>query len=313
MILLYCVGLIVGVFGLVKITNKLIHLIKIIGHRLGLPTFVVSSIFLAAATSFPELFVGISSSIRGLSELSLGNILGACLTDISLVLGLAIVISGGVITKQKALQKDLFEVGLIALTPYLLLIDGRLTRLDGVMLLVIYVVYTFLMIEKEKAVYRLPDNVNHHHNRSTKSLVFGFLGFLGFLGIMAQAVVFSAQGLADILGVSAFLFGLLLLSIGTTMPELVVEIQSAHNREPGIFFGNILGSLAINSSLILGILILINPINLGAENNFLSPGMLVLLVFILLLVFIKSKYKLERKEGIVVLGIYLLFLFLEMV
>ena len=313
MIVLYFIGLIVGVFGLVKTTNKLIHLIKVIGHRVGLPTFVVSSIFLAAATSFPELFIGVTSSLEGLGELSLGNILGANLTDITLVLGVATIISGGVATRQKIIKKDLITVGVMAMAPYLLLLDGRLSRIDGVIMLGIYAVYTFFLVEKEKIAYQLPDNINHHHNRSVGSLFLGFLGWLGMLGICAQIVVFSAQGTASLFSVSAFSIGLVVLALGTTLPELVVEIKSADKREEGIFFGNIFGSLAVNSSLILGIITFINPVVVTVKDSFITPGILVMLTFVSLLVFIKSKYKLERREGVVILGIYLLFLILEMI
>jgi len=311
MVVMYLLGLVVGVFGLIKVTNKLIHLIKIIGHRLGWPTFVVSSIFLAVATSFPELFVGVTSAIRGLGELSLGNILGANLTDITLVLGLATIISGGVATREKIIRKGLITVGVMAMAPYLLLLDGRLSRIDGVIMLGTYAVYTFFLIEKEKTVYKLPDNINHHHKHSTGFLILGFLGWLGMLGIFSQVVVLSASALAGVFKVSAFVIGLLLLSLGTTLPELVVEIRSGGKREEGIYFGNIFGSLAVNSTLVLGIVSIISPVLLSATSNFSIPGALTLLTILLLLLFIKSKYRLEGKEGVVILAVYLLFLIFE--
>lgn len=312
MIFFYIVGLVVGVFGLVKVTDKLIHLIKIIGHRLGWPTFIVSSIFLAGATSFPELFVGITSAIEGVGEMSLGNVLGANLTNITLVLGLATVIAGGAATKEKVLQDDIKEVAVMAVAPYLLLFDGELSRLDGLIMIVVYAVYLMFLIEKEREVYHLPDSINHHRV-SLKGLMIRLLGWLAVLGGLAQLVVFSAENIANMYHISAFIIGLLLLSLGTTLPELIVQIKSARNKESGIFFGNLLGSMAVNSSLVLGIVAVISPIKVETDIHFFLPGVLLLIVFILLPFFARSKLRLERREGLVLLGVYLLFLFLEIV
>jgi cation:H+ antiporter len=97
--------------------------------------------------------------------------------------------------------------------------------------------------------------------------------------------------------------GVFILALGTTLPELIVQLKSSHSKEDGIFFGNVLGSVVVNSGLVLGLVSLISPIEVKFSKAFISPAVFTLIVFILLPIFLRSKKKLERKEGALLLAI----------
>jgi cation:H+ antiporter len=97
------------------------------------------------------------------------------------------------------------------------------------------------------------------------------------------------------------------LALGTTLPELVVQIKSAEEREEGVFFGNIFGSIVANSCLVLGTVALIYPIKVVENRHFLTSGLFTLLAFILLPIFLRTKKKLEKREGVSLLLVYLIF------
>jgi cation:H+ antiporter len=112
-------------------------------------------------------------------------------------------------------------------------------------------------------------------------------------------------------GISVFVVGVVLLSLGTTLPELVVSIESLKKAQPGIFFGNILGSLIVNSTLILGIVSIISPIEDGNLGHYVIALITFALTFLLFWLFTRTKHRLERWESIVLLGIYLIFVVVE--
>lgn len=306
MLIVSFIFLALAVFILIKSADYTIEAIEKVGLKLKVPTFILSSIFLAAATSFPELFVGVMSAVDKEPILSLGNVLGANLVDLTLILGLTTIISNGVKVKEKMIFKDLLVTFLIALIPFLFLYDGTISKKEGLISILIYIFYQFVLIGEERSIShrRHPDHSLKHIGILAMQLTMGIVILAG----SAQLVVNLSERISGLLNIPLTLIGILFLSLGTTLPEMIVELKSAEAKEDGIFFGNVLGSIVVNSLLVLGIAAFIYPIEVNFSVSLLRVGGLTLLVFILLPIFLRSKKTLERKEGFFLLSIYVIFL-----
>ncbi|MFH1863826.1 MAG: sodium:calcium antiporter, partial [bacterium] len=122
-----------------------------------------------------------------------------------------------------------------------------------------------------------------------------------------------AISLASLVGVPVFLIGIIFVAIGTSLPELAFSLRAVKDKEPTMFFGNLLGSTIINSTLIVGLAAVISPIEVVAFNEYIVSGIFFVVVFLAFWYFIRSKYRLDKWEAVVLLGLYLTFVLLEFV
>jgi len=148
------------------------------------------------------------------------------------------------------------------------------------------------------------------HKGTKKELGWLFLG-VALLLFSADMIVRIASKMALALNLPLLLIGLFLVAVGTSLPELAFELRAVREKEPGMVFGDLLGSVVANGTLIIGLVALIAPIRIRAFNEYLLATMAFVLLFGLFYLFIRTKRKLERWEGAVLLGVYLLFILLE--
>ena len=285
--------------------------------------FFITSFILALATSLPELFVGITSALEGSPALSLGNIIGSNITNLSLIMGGTAIVGGGLAVRGNFLRRDVFYAFLAGAAPMLLLYDRSLSRIDAVILLALYVFYNISVFsermkdlaeetgKQEKFVTKLIRKLNYNvPSRQLKEIGWVFLG-VALLLFSADVLVKIAIKIAYGLNLSLLLIGLFLVSLGTTLPELVFGIKAVRQRKNSMVFGNLLGSIVANGTLIIGVASLISPFKVKAFSDYLLATMVYVIVFGLFYLFIHSKRKLEKWEGAVLIGVYLLFLLVE--
>mgnify|MGYP001559803839 FL=1 len=296
----------------VDIFEKLSHDIRV--NRLMLATILVGF-----STSLPELFVGLAAAFRGQPQIALGDIVGANLANLSWIIGGAALLFGAVPVIGEYLRKELWITMGIAMTPFLLMLDGKLTRLDGLVLVFLYLFYINNLVHhgssplKHLKLSGRKIVVHRLHTRmepvvQTLKLVMG----LGVLGVSAWMLVNVAVKVSGSLGVSAFFIGLIILAMGTTLPELVLTIMASEKREISLILGNILGSVVVNSTLILGIIVLVSPIGYTDSLQRGISGLFLIIILGLFWLFTKSKHKLERWEGAVLVGIYAMFVGIQL-
>lgn len=312
-------------FLLIKATDILIVNLKRLADSTRLGEFAITSFILALATSLPELFVGISSAIEGTPILSLGNVIGSNIANLSLVIGGAAIIGGTLSIEGLFLKRDVFYAFLAGAAPMLLLFDKFLSRLDGLILLILYGFYNFSVLsyrveevagevggKKESGVTKLIRRLSHAPStRELKNLAWVFLG-AALLLFSADMMVRVAIDLAAGLGLPLLLVGLFIIAVGTTSPELVFGIKAIRQKKPRMVLGNLLGSIVANGTLIIGITALISPFKVRAFGDYLLATMAYVAVFGLFYFFIRSKKKLERWEGAFLLGYYLAFVLFEL-
>jgi len=308
-------------FLLIKATDILIGSLRSLILATGIGAFGAASFILAFSTSLPELLVGISAALQGESILSLGNVIGSNIANLSLVVGGAAALSGILPATSNFLRKDVFYVFLAGSFPLLLLLDGRLTKLDGLILLVVYVIYNMSVLERkreklaeksmeEEPVWRrILVRLNHKgFERSVGHLAVGVL----LLVISADMIVRIATEIAHLAGIPVILVGLFIVAVGTSLPELAFEIAAIRKRQVQMAFGNILGSVVTNSTLILGVTVLISPITVIYESQaYLIASLIFIAVFLLFWWFVWTKKRLDRWEGAALVIFYLLSVWIE--
>ncbi|MEK7188750.1 MAG: sodium:calcium antiporter [Patescibacteria group bacterium] len=311
------------VIVLIKSADQVVIALRSIGHETHTKVFILSAILLAIATSFPELFVGITSALQGTPNLSLGNVLGANIANISLVAGLSALVVGKVYVDRIILRHELWIALAAGLLPFILIIDGNLSRIDGLILLACYGAYAasffkdrFLQIahrhRREGYIHRFLRNFNHPQAGAIKAREMGrlFVG-LAFLLFSSDLIVRVSLEIAHEAGIPIFLIGLILLSLGTTLPELAFSLRSLEDKEPTMFFGNLLGSIIANSTLIVGLAATISPIQVANPAGYIKVAIFFVVTFMSFWLFIRTKFILQRWEGAALVLVYLIFVVVE--
>ncbi|MFC1654021.1 calcium/sodium antiporter [Patescibacteria group bacterium] len=308
---------------LVKATDIVTDGLHDLAEKISVNAFGLTAFVLALATSLPELFVGITAAVHGNPEISMGNVIGSNIANLSLVLGGAALVAGSVKAYDEFLSGEVFHTFLAGSLPLLLLIDGSLTRLDGVLLLVVYLLYnlTVLQERREEMVKSKKKQISWYRRlwfkiadkdveRSVGKLVIG----VALMIASADMLVRIAEQAAIRLNLPMALVGMVLVAIGTSLPELSFGIAALKKKETEMALGNILGSVVANSTLILGITALLSPFDLdGGLRSYLIATIAFVVVFGFFWVFVRSKKQLDRWEGLVLLLMYAVFVIFELV
>lgn len=235
-----------------------------IAYRLGVSQLLVGLTILAIGTSLPEISVSIMGGIDKLYGIEpnvdgiiIGNKIGSFLTQITLILGI-LGLSQSVYVSKWILKREGIMLFLSLFIFLLCAIDGVITRLDAIIMIAIYFIYLLIVIKSEKKLERKRQEVNSEKERldplslkpiesllkpSTlkKDISFLIVGFLILLG-SAEIVILAAHSLAIELNIPASVVGLLIVGLGTSLPELVADLTALRRQSHGIAVGDILGS-----------------------------------------------------------------------
>lgn len=280
-----------------------------IARRLKWREFVVGFFIMAIATSAPNLFVGINAALRGIPQLSFGDVVGGNVVDLTLALALAALIAKGIPAESKMVQTSSLFTILIAFLPLLLSLDGKLGRVDGLILILaflIYAVWLFATEDRFHKVYRKEQK----KQKLWKSIFLLILSII-LLIIGSQGVVSSSFFFAKALGVPIGMIGILIVGLGNALPEIYFGIVSAKKGESWLVLGDLMGSVINCATLVLGIVVLISPITITDFSPYLIARIFLIISAVFFLIFIKSDKKITRKEAFFLLGIYIVFLLSE--
>lgn len=310
--------LIILSFVLIKSADMVIVAIRRISRDTKTGMFAISAVVLALGTSFPELFVGITSALERTPSLSLGVVIGSNIANISLVAGLTALIAGRVRVYGKYIKRDVRISLLASVLPLILVFDKQLSRVDGFILLAVYFAYAtsffrrrFIEIGKEQQeesfIYRFMRRFNHIDSEKRRELGKLFVG-IALLLFSADVIVRLATSLGTLANIPNFVIGVVLIAVGTSLPEIAFSLRSLAEHEPSMFFGNLLGSTIVNSTLVIGIVAIIHPIELIAVNQYLTAVVAFVLIFISFWYFIRTKHRLDRWESAILLLLYIGFL-----
>ncbi len=325
-LLILIVFMVVGVFFLVKFCDLFVGASSSIAKKLHIAPMIIGLTVVAMGTSCPELAVSVSDSIaclaagEGNANVAIGNVVGSNICNILLVLGLSIMFTP-IIIKPQSLKKEFpFLIGVSLLLVIFGIFFGvgsaignyAILRWEGIIFVVLMVAYiTYLVIDAKK--HPTEDNGEEIKDmKMWKAILFVVIGALG-IACGGEFVVFGAKGIA-VTGATAMginhdlaesLVGLTIVAVGTSLPELVTSVVAAKKGENDIALGNVIGSNIFNILFVLGISATVNPLTTGNE---IVVDLIVMMVVTLLLFGFALTKKLNKKMGIIFIGIYVLYL-----
>ena len=282
---------------------------------MGWREFIIAFFVMAVAASLPDLFICINAVIQGKPALALGDILGGNLVDLTLVLAIAVFFSKrGLETGSAMVQKSAIFTAIIAVLPLLLILDSRLDRIDGVILIVTFFLYSWWLFSKSEHFKKRYKSVKHGVTAGFKGFLFNLVKIIILLILLlvaSQAVVASAEFFSTSLNISLALVGILIVGLGNAFPDMYFSIVSARRDENWLVLGDIMGSVIICATLVLGTVALIAPFEILDFAPFATARMVLILAALLSLIFIKTGKKVTYKEGLVLLLLYIAFLIIE--
>lgn len=286
-----------------------------IARFLGWREFVVAFFVMAFAASLPNFFLGITSAFRKVPELCFGDVLGNNIIAITIAVALAVLISKKeLIAESKMVQVTLFFTIVAAILPLIMIMDGFLSRMDGLILIGLFIIYSLWLFSKKERFSKIYDEYSTSILKDFKIFVKDIIRF--FLGLFilllaTQGIVTSAQFFANDFNVSIIVIGILITGVGNALPEVYFSIVSARKGEGWMVLGNLMGAVVVPSTLVLGIVALISPIRVMDFSPIFVARLFLIIAVISFFLFVRSGKKIDRKEAIFLLFLYILFLTIE--
>ncbi|TPN84535.1 calcium/sodium antiporter [Aquimarina algicola] len=282
-----------------------------LSFKLKLSRMVIGLTVVSFATSAPELLVSIQAALNGLSDISLGNVVGSNIANIGLVLGMTAIIS------PLLIDKDFYKFNwpvmvVLSFTLYLMLKnDGILNRVEGLILFLALSLYLIILIRRSHKDGDTSKEVDDSLQKTSNFKIVMWL-IIGGLSLYfgSELLVNGAEDIALRMGVSEGVIAVTLIAIGTSVPELAASIIAALKQEKAISLGNLIGSNIFNIASVLGITSMIQPITVKDETlmEVNIYWMLAFAVVLLPLAFIPKKMILSRVKGLFIFGAYCIFI-----
>ena len=307
MLIINLILFIVSCSVLVKSSSLLVSSLSKIAHHFKVNEFAIGFIVMALSTSLPEMFVGITSAFGKNTALALGTVIGSNILDLTIVIGVVTLLSRGVKIHSKIIKKDVLYMMGIVLLPLLLMIDKEISRLDGVILIVAFVAYIWQLTQQERRFKKGTDHVNKR-----EAVFYTLVTFVGIIVLLISAsfVVKFATQLSIDLFLPPIFIGLFVVSLGTSLPELIFETKAVISKHEELAIGDLIGSVITNSTLVLGLTAIIFPISADLFLFFTSAIFMILIAFIFM-TFAESGRGISWKEGVSLILLYVFFVVIE--
>src|SRR3989344_3250445 len=309
-IILFLIGLFILLLG----SRELVRNALILTGKIRISPLVIGFTVVAIGTSLPEIFVALQSGFNNTTELSLGDIIGSNIANIGLIFGIALIFRSIDIGKLKT-QKNMIFYLFLSTAFFLILLLAKLQVLEGLLLLSLGILAIFWQVRQgkngalEEDKEALDDLSKDHRNPLPAVLLFALS--LPALLVGSKLLVDSGIELAHLFGVSSFLVGIIAVSIGTSLPELVVTITSLAKKEEKLAVGNILGSNIYNILFGGGILGVFNA--KGVSNPTVLFFFAVFSLFFCFLIYTYKGRRVPQYFGLVLLTGFIIYLWLMLI
>ena len=289
-----------------------------LSFKLRISKLVIGMTVVSFATSAPELLVSLQAAFDGISDISLGNVIGSNIANIGLVLGITAIIS------PLSVDRDFYRYNwpmmmVVSFALYFFLKnDNVLTTLEGLLLFVALIVFLYILIRSSTKsanieLEEVDDALAEVSN--FKIIIWLLIGSTGlFYG--SEWLVKGAIQLAEAVGISDYAISVTVIAIGTSVPELAASVIAALKNEKAISLGNLIGSNIFNIASVLGLTAIIKPITVNPDTpEILSTNIFWMIGFAFILVpliLMPERFQIGRLKGILIFGAYLLFIFLAL-
>ncbi len=287
--------------------NLLVQESEKIALKFNISDFIIGATLVTLGTSLPETAVGIIASLNDKPQITIGNVIGSNILNITMLLGIILIITKkNISSNRNFLVKDSYWA-LIPISVFILMIfDGVISRFDAIILLLLMGAYILFLVKEAKGIIEKQVYYDKSDFRWLYTLPLIFLALI-FLIIGANFTVESASNIAKSFGVSEWVISVIMISLGTSLPELVVGITASIKGKVDMAIGNIISSNMANITIILGFAGLANPLSINISNYLFD--ILTMLIATLILVFLIANKLYTKSAGISLFII--LFIFLE--
>ncbi len=301
--------ILIGLVGLYFGGDWLVDGASRIAERFKIPPLIIGLTIVAIGTSAPEFVVSTIAALNGTPGIALGNVIGSNIANIGLILGLTGVVHA-ITVKESLIRREIPILIFVTIFATILIFDGWLTRLDGILLLVGFIAYNFLFYylathEHDTSGQPTPDKAQKEISLP-RQIFFILVGSV-LLVVGADVLVRGATEVARSLGVSDLVIGVTAIALGTSLPELVTSLNAAMSKQTDIAVGNVVGSNIANLLLVLGGTAAIRDIDVS-QTSLSIVEYVVMLAFTLMLYPFARNRELSRLESALFLGAYIAFI-----
>ena len=300
-IILLLAGIIILVWG----ANKFVDHASVIAKHLGVGELVIGLTLIAAGTSAPEVFVGISAVLNGNEDIALGTAIGSNISNIALIFGVSCLYLN---TSSKTDLWNLMPFGLVVLLLGLTLIDGMISINESMGFVGLFMLFMFVLLKTDG----VPDEETSEISEFTKSL---FLSMVGLIGLIAGAniSIVYAESTALLLGISELVIGLTIIALGTSLPELAATVAALKKGRHQMVVGNIIGSNVLNLVFVIPIIgffgsVQLSPVVLQRDFSILSILSLAFILLAVSLTKLKFRRGLYMTAGVILISSYVLYI-----
>lgn len=290
--------LVIGMLLLMKGADWFVDGSASVAKRLKVPSVIIGLTIVALGTSLPEASVSITASISGNNELAISNVVGSNIFNTLVVVGCSAMISPFIMDKS-IVNRDLKINVIASMILAVFVLDGKLQRFEGFIFMVMLVLYIVNLVKMAMQ--------NRIEEQEEKNLSIPMCILFIVIGVVSikfggDFVVNSASNIARQVGLSDTFIGLTIVSIGTSLPELVTSIVAAKKNESGLSLGNAVGSNIMNIMFILGTSSFISPIATNGQNVIDAFILVVIALFIVGLS--RISHNMTRKKGFAMVMLY---------
>ncbi len=295
---------IVGCFLLVKSAEYAVKSVAHLARYLRLTEFVTSFILVAFVSSLPEGFISIIAALGGDPSIGVGTLLGGNIADLTLILGLVALAGHPVRIHSSIIKKDLYFAALMLL-PIILGLNGVISRVDGIILISAGIIFMLVLL-REREYFHKPYEIKDHWIKHLAVFAISLTVML----FAANYIVDSTHSLALGLGIPSLLIGLVLVALGTTLPEFTFALQSVRSGHADLAIGDLLGTVVVDATIIMGITAIISPI---AINVMLLSiiGVFTLFAVAFSLLFMRTDGILSKNEAMALVLFYVAFVVVQ--
>lgn len=316
MFLLYILIFIISCFLLYFSGKGIIESLIRIARFFGWKEFVVAFFIMAFAASLNNLFVGISSALHKIPQLSLGDVIGGNVIDLTIAVALAVLFAKGreIIAESRVIQTTSIFTMIAAILPLILILDKEISRIDGVILIIFFLFYIGWLFSKKERFSKV-------YNGNQLSILKEFKIFLTDLGriilgvifllVAAEGIVRSTQFFAESFNLPLILIGILIVGVGNALPETYFAIVSARKGETWMILGDLMGAVIVSATLVLGTVALIYPIKILNPSPLLIARFFLIISALFFFFFVRTDKKITKKEALFLLSLYLIFVLTE--
>lgn len=302
--MLMYVLLIVGFILLIKGADIFVEGSSSVAKLMRVPSIIIGLTIVAFGTSAPEAAVSISASMAGNNDIAVGNVIGSNLFNLLVVVGACGLIRPMAVDRGILKKEFPFSIIVSGILLVMIMFDLKIDRAEGVILLGLFVFFVYRTV-----MQALNNRVSQEEELKTltplRSAVYILVGLVAIV-FGGDLVVDSASKIAETFGLSQTLIGLTIVAMGTSLPELVTSIVASRKGENGLALGNVIGSNIFNILLVLAASAVISPIRITMLSVY--DAAILLVVSVIALVLAKTREEINRKEGIFMLLVYVVYM-----